>query len=376
MRANPLTEQPWYIQFFKGDYLRIYGHTLQQDRTDLETHFAIHALDLQPNDHVLDLCCGQGRHSIALAKTGLSVTGVDLSEEMLAIAKQNALHEKVSPVNGGNAEGKGGVDLSEEMLTIAKQNALHEKVAPVNGGNAEGKGGVDLSEEMLAIAKQNALDEKVAPVNGGNAEGKGGATVNGGNAEGKGGVTVNGGNAEGKGGVTVNGGNAEGKGGPTFRQADMRHLPHDFENRFDAVINMFSSFGYLESEHDDQQVLHQIAKSLKPRGKLLIDLLNREWVIINNEEFDWHQHEDGRIILERRQLDLQNSINHLSYTEILPDGSRNEMSDLHMRLYSLTELTKMLTVAGLNLEHVYGGFRGEDYGVDTRRMIVVANKPT
>ena len=271
MRANPLTEQPWYIRFFKGDYLRVYGHTLQQDRTDLETHFAIHALDLQPNDHVLDLCCGQGRHSIALAKTGLSVTGVDLSEEMLAIAKQNALHEKVAPVNGGNAEGKGG---------------------------------------------------------------------------------------------------------PTFRQADMRRLPHDFENRFDAVINMFSSFGYLESEHDDQQVLHQIAKSLKPRGKLLIDLLNREWVIINNEEFDWHQHEDGRIILERRQLDLQNSINHLSYTEILPDGSRNEMSDLHMRLYSLTELTKMLTVAGLNLEHVYGGFRGEDYGVDTRRMIVVANKPT
>ena len=68
MRANPLTEQPWYVQFFKGDYLRIYGHTLQQDRTDLETQFAIHALDLQPNDHVLDLCCGQGRHSIALAQ--------------------------------------------------------------------------------------------------------------------------------------------------------------------------------------------------------------------------------------------------------------------------------------------------------------------
>ena len=270
MRANPLTQHPWYVQFFKRDYLRIYGHTLQQDRTDLETHFAIHALNLQPNDHVLDLCCGQGRHSIALAKTGLSVTAVDLSEE---------------------------------MLTIAKQNALDEKVAPVNGGNAEGKGG------------------------------------------------------------------------PTFRQADMRHLPHDFENRFDAVINMFSSFGYLESEHDDQQVLHQIAKSLKPRGKLLIDLLNREWVIINNEEFDWHEHEDGRIILERRQLDLQNSINHLTYTEILPDGTRNEMSDLHMRLYSLTELTKMLTVAGMNLEQVYGGFRGEDYGVDTRRMIIVAQKP-
>ena len=111
-----------------------------------------------------------------------------------------------------------------------------------------------------------------------------------------------------------------------------------------------------------------------PGGKLLLDLLNREWVIINNEEFDWHQHEDGRVVLERRQLNLQTSTNHLTYTEILPDGTRREMSDLYMRLYTLTELTKMLADAGLTFKRVYGGFRGEDYSVDTRRMIVVASK--
>ena len=251
-------DTPWYVQFFKGDYLRVYGHTLQQDRTDLETQFAIHALGIQPHHRVLDLCCGQGRHSIALAKTGLDVTGVDLSEEMLAIAQSEA-----------------------EIADVGLQ----------------------------------------------------------------------------------------------LRQADMRHLPDDLENRFDAVINMFSSFGYLESEDDDQQVLHQIAKALKPGGKFLMDLLNREWVIINNEEYDWHQHEDGRIVLEHRQLDLQASTNHLSYTEIHPDGTRREMSDLHMRLYTLTELTKMLTTAGLTLQAVYGGFRGEEYGVNTRRMIVIVSKP-
>jgi len=182
-------------------------------------------------------------------------------------------------------------------------------------------------------------------------------------------------NPDGMGRVSpARGGNAEGKGGLQFQQADMRRLPNEFSGKFDAVINMFSSFGYLETESDDQQVLHQIARCLKPGGKLLMDLLNREWVIINNEETDWHRHDDGRIVLERRQLDLQTSTNHLTYTEILPDGSRNEMSDLHMRLYSLTELTKMLAVAGLNLEYVHGGFRGEAYSVDTRRMIIVAAK--
>ena len=250
-------ETPWYVRFFKGDYLRVYGHTLQQDRTDLETQFAIHALDIQPHHNVLDLCCGQGRHSVALAKTGLSVTGVDLSEEMLAVARSTA-------------------------------------------------------------------DEAGVPL--------------------------------------------------TLRQADMRHLPDDLENQFDAVINMFSSFGYLESEDDDQEVLHQIAKALKPGGKLLMDLLNREWVVINNEEYDWHQHDDGRVVLEHRELDLQTSTNHLTYTEILPDGTRREMSDLHMRLYTLTELAKMLAAANLTLTNVYGGFQGEPYTVNTRRMIVVAEK--
>lgn len=251
------SENPWYVRFFKRDYLRIYGHTLQQDRTDLETQFAIHALGIQPHYRILDLCCGQGRHSVALANTGLDVTGVDLSEEMLDIARSSADRE--------------GVELA-------------------------------------------------------------------------------------------------------LIQADMRNLPRNFEKQFDIVINMFSSFGYLESEEDDQQVLYQIAKSLKPGGKVLLDLLNREWVIINNEEFDWHQHEDNRIVLERRQLDLRQSINHLTYTEILPDGTRRIMSDLYMRLYTLTELIKMLDAAGLKLERVYGGFRSEDYGVNTRRMIVVASK--
>ena len=171
----------------------------------------------------------------------------------------------------------------------------------------------------------------------------------------------------------------EGTGGKTnlsFHQADMRNLPDEMSNRFDAVINMFSSFGYLESEQDDQQVLHQIHKVLKPGGKLLMDLLNREWVIINNEEFDWHQHQDGRIVLERRQLDLATSTNHLTYTEILPDGTRNQLSDLQMRLYTLTELTKMLTTANLTLQNTYGGFQTEPYTQNTRRMIVIAQKTT
>src|SRR5438046_9654654 len=62
-------------------------------------------------------------------------------------------------------------------------------------------------------------------------------------------------------------------------RADMR--APGFDGRFDAVINMFSSFGYLESEAEDAKVLQGVAAALRPSGRPLFDLIKREWVISN-----------------------------------------------------------------------------------------------
>ena len=91
---------------------------------------------LKPGASVLDLCCGQGRHSVQLAKRGFQVTGLDLNAEYLDLASKAAEAAKVT------------------IETVA---------------------------------------------------------------------------------------------------ADMREIP--FENKFDAIVNMYSSFGYLESEAEDLKVL-------------------------------------------------------------------------------------------------------------------------
>lgn len=49
------------------------------------------ALGLQPGDQVLDAGCGSGQFALALAERGASVTGVDLSPEMIRLAEANAL---------------------------------------------------------------------------------------------------------------------------------------------------------------------------------------------------------------------------------------------------------------------------------------------
>src|SRR6266516_141406 len=85
--------------------------------------------------------------------------------------------------------------------------------------------------------------------------------------------------------------------------------------------------------------------------------------------------EDETVYLEHRELNLVTSRNHVTFIAVAPDGSRHDLDGHHIRLYTLTELIGMLAAAGLRLERVYGGFDGEVYGVDTRRMIVVATKP-
>ncbi|MEL7672219.1 MAG: class I SAM-dependent methyltransferase [Chloroflexota bacterium] len=58
--------------------------------TETEVQFAVAQLGLRPGDRVLDLACGWGRHSLELASYGLNVTGLDLSHELLTLARYHA----------------------------------------------------------------------------------------------------------------------------------------------------------------------------------------------------------------------------------------------------------------------------------------------
>ncbi|WP_337588938.1 class I SAM-dependent methyltransferase [Gorillibacterium massiliense] len=77
----------WYERSFGRDYLLVYKHRDFQ-RAQAEVHEMVRWLSLKPGVEVLDLCCGMGRHSMALADAGYQVTGVDLSDVLLAEARR------------------------------------------------------------------------------------------------------------------------------------------------------------------------------------------------------------------------------------------------------------------------------------------------
>jgi ubiquinone/menaquinone biosynthesis C-methylase UbiE len=86
--------QPWYVAAFQSGYSARYKHR-GNELGGREVAFALRALDLKKGSRVLDLCCGAGRHSRALARAGLDVVGVDLSTDLLNEAREQSEKLKI-----------------------------------------------------------------------------------------------------------------------------------------------------------------------------------------------------------------------------------------------------------------------------------------
>jgi SAM-dependent methyltransferase len=80
----------WHETFFQGLAVEFWTKAIPAEATLADTGFLEKALELQPGSRVLDVPCGNGRHAIELARRGCRITGVDISEEFLALAIQGS----------------------------------------------------------------------------------------------------------------------------------------------------------------------------------------------------------------------------------------------------------------------------------------------
>ncbi len=244
---------PWYITFFGADYLQMYTF-LTPERTEREVEGIVRLLNLPAGSSLLDLCCGHGRHTIALARRGFYMSGLDLSPVFLQQARNEAVRK----------------------------------------------------------------------------------------------------------GVQVR-----------WVESDMRQIP--FEDEFEAVINIFTAFGYLESEEEDQRVLQQVQRALKPGGLFLLETMHREWLVRHFEPGGIFRHPDGLLVLEERTIDLLGGRSDVQVTMLLADGQRREYRH-SVRLYTLRELARMLAAAGLSIQACYGGLDGSRLTLESPRLVVIGSK--
>ena len=81
-------QKEWFADWFDSPYY----HILYQKHDEADARAALdqllHALHLKEGSRVLDLACGKGRHARYLADRGFDVTGLDISNQSIAFARQ------------------------------------------------------------------------------------------------------------------------------------------------------------------------------------------------------------------------------------------------------------------------------------------------
>ncbi len=85
----------WYRKLFDG-LAKNSEQPIYREGTSQEVDFILEVLKLPKTAAILDVGCGNGRHSVELAKRGFSVTGLDYSKLMLTRAKKYAMSENVN----------------------------------------------------------------------------------------------------------------------------------------------------------------------------------------------------------------------------------------------------------------------------------------
>ncbi len=159
----------------------------------------------------------------------------------------------------------------------------------------------------------------------------------------------------------------------SWHQADMRTLPQDWSNRFAAVVNIFSAFGYFESNHENQRVLAEVFRVLQPGGHFLIEGNHRDNVIRRFQGRDWFEVGNLTVFTER-DFDPVTGITTEQMHWFDEQGQRQRRY-FRVHLYTATDLTRMLLDAGLQPVAYYGGLDGSEFSRTSQRLTILAQKP-
>lgn len=244
-------KKDWFIEWFNTDeYLNVYKH---RNESDAECHikFLLSKINLPPDASILDLACGAGRHSILLSKLGFNVTGVDLSERLLAEAKSSA------------------------------------------------------EKENLKIE---------------------------------------------------------------FIQSDIREFSS--EKKFDLVLNLFTSFGYFETDEENFLLFHKAYSILKSNGYFVLDYFNKNFIIKNLIPYS-EENSNGFMIIQKRKI-----VEDRVVKEIIVNRNGNAKVYFEsVKLYESKLLVSKLKEIGFEIINLFGDFSGNEFDENSSpRFIVICRK--
>ncbi|MCM2301240.1 MAG: class I SAM-dependent methyltransferase [Flavobacteriaceae bacterium] len=148
---------------------------------------------------------------------------------------------------------------------------------------------------------------------------------------------------------------------------DVHDIRNPFPKKYDAILNLFTSFGYFESDGEDIQVLTNFKNALKPNRFAVIDFINIEKTI-ENLVVDETKTIDG--IQFHITKKLENGFL-IKYIEINDQGQKQHFYE-KVKCIDLNKINNYLNVVGFKLKHTFGNYNLESFDVKSSdRLILV-----
>ncbi len=158
-----------------------------------------------------------------------------------------------------------------------------------------------------------------------------------------------------------------------FVKKNMLNLHYTSE--FDAVINMFASFGFFNSDEDNEKVLINFYNALRPCGKLLIHIdINVSKIIRkNNKHLNRIKLKNGEILNIEDYYDPEKK--RINGVWTIQDRNNNKITRKYsVRIYLPEEFNNLLNNAGFSNIRFFSNWKGSSYTEDSNDMIIVAKK--
>jgi SAM-dependent methyltransferase len=152
----------------------------------------------------------------------------------------------------------------------------------------------------------------------------------------------------------------------------MRNLPAGWSDRFDAVVNLFTSFGFFSDPADDARVISEFARVLVPGGVLVWHGGSRDGIMSRFLSRDWWTLPDGTIVAQEREFDPLSGLLTVHGESAGPSSFAPRRH--RIRLYTASRLAEMCSSVGLVITEAFDGWSDRPLTRRSGEMLLVARK--
>ncbi|RDC55563.1 class I SAM-dependent methyltransferase [Pedobacter chinensis] len=160
-----------------------------------------------------------------------------------------------------------------------------------------------------------------------------------------------------------------------FENDKLHFLVHDMRklfyiNYFDVALNLFTSFGYFDTEKDHVNAIKTFRKSLNANGVLVIDYFNTEKIIRNLNSCETKSLDGITFHIDKNVVDgkIIKKIN-------FEDKQKIYNFEERVQAFSFEDFERMLTKAGMVIQKAFGSYALDDFDqTNSDRLILICKK--